>query len=483
MKRIMRILVGTAGVWFLLALFASSEVFAVAGYARQTGMSCNQCHTAHGGATPNFTFTGKKFNAMGYRLQGSPHTTQTVQEQGEVGDRGEYMNMLPLTFSGRFQHQWLANTKPPGGPNEGEWGDPLTNPTSRLAFFPFIGPIGNNFGVWTEFYIVPLHSAEWGAADASFEEMDFRYILNPDSKRNIYGFALTNQGIGDIFGFGPWPAVGLASSVGGRAGIGGYSHPNFATVAMYGWMNDRWAWALGANTGDTNYYWDNANATGFLGYALANGNDREIWINAYARTGNDGLPLVTSPGIDDNEYVYSDGVPGVSGTRTSACPTPEREMRADPANCTYLAEEMDSHLTADLEFRWSGQSVAQMFTSNPQVGNWSYEVVARLGYNTEEYKDGAETELTTWGVATQFGWKHTYYIKPYVNGNMTYEFTDENGNSYDIDTVPSYGIWLSYKPVENFLIHFEYHNLQSNSLNNDAGDDGARYAISTDVSF
>ena len=51
----------------LTTLFLSADAFAVAGFARQTGMSCTQCHTSHGGATPHVTFTGKKVNALGYR--------------------------------------------------------------------------------------------------------------------------------------------------------------------------------------------------------------------------------------------------------------------------------------------------------------------------------------------------------------------------------------------------------------------------------
>lgn len=482
MSRIIRIVVGTAGIWFFLALFASSEVFAVGGFARQTGMSCNQCHTAHGGATPNFTFSGKKFQALGFRLPGMPHTTQTVQEQGSAEDNGQYLSLRQLTFSARVQHTFIQNAK---SPEKGsKWGDALTNPTSRLAFFPFIGPVGDHFGMWTEFYHIPFQSedGEWGASSTSFEEMDFRYVFNPDNQDQIMGLAMTNQGVAELFGFGPWPAGAIGSNFSGRAGIGGYTHPNFATLAVYGWMNDRWVWALGANSGDTNYYWDRSNIEGFFGYAIRNRNDNEVWWNLSARSGNDALPLVTAPTVSlDNNFEYRDGLTGVSGTRTSACPTPERERRVGAA-CTYLAEEMDNVVALQTELRWSGQSVDQPFATNPSPGNWSYEVVFRLGHNTEEYKDGAKTELSTWGLATTFGWKHTYYFRPYIEQRYNFEFTDENGNKYDVDTLPNYGLILSYKPVEHFLINLTWASTQSNHLVNDARY-GQRYVISTDLSF
>ena len=91
-------------VTLFVTLLASSQAFAVAGFARQTGMSCNQCHTSHGGATPNFTFTGKKFNALGYR---TPQVQDSDMEKGKPEDKGEYLLLKPVQLSGRFQWHGL----------------------------------------------------------------------------------------------------------------------------------------------------------------------------------------------------------------------------------------------------------------------------------------------------------------------------------------------------------------------------------------
>lgn len=453
-------------VTLFVTLLASSQAFAVAGFARQTGMSCNQCHTSHGGATPNFTFTGKKFNALGYR---TPQVQDSDIEKGKPEDKGEYLLLKPVQLSGRFQWQAISNVKPPAGPNAGKWGEDKTNPTSRFALFPFIGPIGANFGVWTEIYILP-GNGEWTIADTSYEEHDFRYVFNPEGE-NVYGLALSNQGVGEIFGFGPWPAVGLNLEIANRGGIAGNRHPNFASVVAYGWMHDRWIWEAGFNTGDTNTGWDRYNFLGMAGYAFQNSNENELWANIYWRFGNDAMPLVTVNFIPDDldDFFYRDAVNGVGATRPAICPSVGNIL----AGCPYLAEDMDDFTSIALEVRWSQQD----------RGPWSFEMVGRLGFNTEDYIDGAGTDFDTWGIATQFGWKHTYYIKPYINGRLKYEFTDLTGTQFDIDTSTTYGVWLMWKPVENFILAFEYHRLQSWSLTAPARDTGARYSITSDISF
>ncbi len=462
------------------SFLVAGDAEAVAAFARQTGMNCNSCHTLHGAPTPNFTFTGKKFNALGYRLPGAPHSVQErSQEQGEAEDKGEYLKLLPTTFSGRMQYQVGQVSKPSGG----DWGDVITNPTSRLAFFPFVGPIGDHFGVWTEFYITPFTSVdnEWGIADTSYEEMDFRYIINPENTRNIIGLAMTNQGVYELFGFGPYP--GLPSEV-KRGGVGGYSHPNKVQLYVYGWMNDRWVWAGGVDSGDTNYDWNQSNLVGLFGYALRNRNDDELWINLAGRSGGDALPLVTANGAErtSRSWQYRDAVGGISATRGVNCLSTILAGRRPAGSCAYIAEEIDSQTSLDLEVRWGAQNVDRFFGGDRQPGVWSFEHVARIGTNTEDYFDTAGTDRDTWGIQTVIGWKHTYYFKPSISGNFKYEFTDMNGTRYDIDTKPSWNLTFAYKPVENFLLYLSYANNQSITLTGDATS-GRSLQLTADLSF
>jgi hypothetical protein len=462
-----------------MAMFASQQAQAVAGFARQFNMSCNQCHTLHGAPTPNFTFTGKKFKAMGYRLPGgTPQTVEPSLKAGEPKDLGEYISLLATTASGRFQYS-LANTSKPAGSDE--WGDVVTNPTSRLAFFPFTGPIGNHFGIWTEWYVVPLNSedSEWGIADSSYEEFDFRYIFNPGDRKNTFGAALTNQGARELFGWGPYP--GLGSGI-GRGGIGGYTHPNRAQLYVYGWMNDRWVWALGGDTGDTNHNWHRSNGVGLFGFLLANRNDNEIWLDTIVRIGPDVLPLVSANAIQGNNFAYRDSIGGVSDTRRPpGDPCPGSPGRRVGTSCAYLADEVEDAQSVDFEFRWSGQDVSKIFKSG-SPGNISYDFVARVGFSSEEYDDTAETENSTWGLSVLLGWKHTYFVKSAINGYINYEFTDLAGVNYDVDSDPTYNLSLVYKPVENFLIYLDWARNQNLSLNANPTK-GQSISVTADISF
>lgn len=472
----------------LVALLFSGNAFGVAGFARQTGMTCNACHTLHGAPTPNFTFTGKKFNAMGYRLPGAPHHVQSdSQEQGEPEDRGEFFKLLPVSYSGRFQMQFASVNKPAGSD---DWGDVVTNPTSRLAFFPFTGPIGKHFGVWTEFYIVPFTSDdnEWGIADTSYEEMDFRYIFNPDNKDYTIGLALSNQSIYELFGFGPFPTS--ISSYVSRGGVGGYSHPNKAQAYAYGWMHDRWVWALGADTGDTNMDWAHGNVLGFLGWAINNRNDNELWLNLAARSGGDALPLVTANGAEDasRSWQYRDAIGGISDTRrvnpndpNSACDPGVRAGRRPGNSCAYIAEELDDHTSVDVEMRWGAQNVNRLLGER-SPGPWSFEAVGRVGFNDEDYEDGAEAKRHIWGVETVIGWKHTYFFKPALTGHFDFEFTDRTGMKHDIDTATMWVLTFAYKPVENFLIYARLNSSQNFRLDGNAST-GQAFQITTDISF
>lgn len=472
-----------AALLLVLSVAVPEDAYAVAGYARQTGMNCNSCHTLHGAPTPNFTFTGKKFNAVGYRLPGGINAVLGEgQEQGESeeADRGEFFRLLPTTFSGRFQYQ-LANTRK--APGADEYGPVITNPTSRLAFFPFTGPVGDHWGIWTEIYIVPLTSddGEWTIADATYEEFDFRYIINPENDSTIYGFSLSNQDVYGLFGFGPFP--GLPSYI-GRGGVGGYAHPNRAQFYQYGWIDDRWVYAVGAETGDTNYDWSENNWIGFLGYALRNRNDDELWVNLAYRTGGDALPLVTAIGAENESrsWQYRDAVGGISDTRRAAgTPCPGFEGRRAEGSCAYLAEELENHDSLDVEVRWGAQNVDKFFGERG-AGNWSFEMVGRLTWNEEDYFDGAGAERSSWGFQPVIGYKHTYYFKPAIEGDLDFEFTDMTGVTHDIDTGTSWSVAFAYKPVENYLIYAQYSNNESIALGRGALT-GRAFSITADVSF
>lgn len=432
----------SAAIIAAVLLIVPDRAEAVPGFTRQTTMSCNQCHTVHGGPVPNFTMTGKKFRALGYR---TPHGRERITS-GVEGDMGERLNLPLLDYlSFRLQGTPLSTVKPPG---LDEWLEITTNPTSRVSWF-FTGPVGDNFGVWNEWYIVPLGSEneEWSLGLASFDELDLRYILNPDNPDYTVGIALSNQGVDELCGFGPFP-VSIGGGETSRGSILGYAHPNFGSLMLNGWMFDRWVWALGGNTGDNNLGWDYANVQGQFGYAFFNTNDNELWLNLVARSGSDVIPLVTENYVEDGErdWSYRDAIGRVSQTRPDGMQAP------------YLSTDVDNATSVTAEVRWSRQD----------WGPHSFEWVMRYGFNTEEYRDGAATDLNTLGTVFLYGWKHTYYLKPFIMTRVTHEFTDHQGEVYEIDSSPELGITFGFKPHENFLINLSWQNLQGMSVDADA---------------
>jgi hypothetical protein len=243
-------------------------------------------------------------------------------------------------------------------------------------------------------------------------------------------------------------------------------------------------YAVGAETGDTNYDWSEQNWLGFFGYALRNRNDDELWLNLAMRTGGDALPLVTVDGVENSSrsWQYRDDVGGISDTRRApGTPCPGLEGRRVEGSCAYLAEELEDHTSIDAEVRWGKQNVDGFFGQRG-AGNWSFEMVGRLSWNDEDYFDGAGAERSSWGFQPVIGYKHTYYFKPLIQGDFDFEFTDLNGVTHDIDTKIGWSIAFAYKPVENYLIYAQYSNNQSNALDVGA-ESGRSFSITADVSF
>jgi hypothetical protein len=419
--------VSIAGLAFLVASALFTPAHAVPSFMRQTNMSCNQCHTIHGGPVPNFTLTGKKFRSTGYR---AVSVRDEAMDSGEPGQHGEHMWLPYLPYiSFRLQSQLMTVTR---DATSDKWGEFDTNPTTRFAIF-FVGKLGDHFGYWNEWYFHTLGSAnsEWSLDLGSWDEYDLRYTFNPHNPEWQVALGLTNQPVYDVLGFGPFPANAGGSGA-QRGEVGGFSHPNFGTAFFNGWMYDRISWLVGANTGDTNVGWDKLNAIWQLGYALSHSNANELWLHVVGRNGSDVMPLVTTNLVkpDGRDWSYRDAVSGISETRPD---------ELGP----YLAADVDRANTVEGEVRWSGQD----------RGPHSFEIVIRYGWNSEKYNDGAKTDQQRIGAELVYGFEHTVYALPFFNTFSKYDFTDITGEVHKIDYDTQFGVDLGFKPTENFLIN------------------------------
>ena len=438
----------------ILLMAFSAPVSAIPAFVRQTNMSCNQCHTAHGGPIPNFTITGKKFRSTGYRMV----NVRENMESGVPGQLGERL-MLPLLDYMSFRLQSvLADVS--RDPVTGKWGEVTTNPTTRFAFF-WVGPIGDHIGIWNEFYFVTLGSRdqEWGLNLGSWDEYDIRYTFNPKNPLWQVNLGVTNMPVSDIQGFGPFPVFAGGGQT-SRGEINGWAHPNYGTAFLSGWMYDRVAWLAGGNTGDDNVGWDFSNFIWSLGYALMNKNSNELWLHGVGRHGSDVQPLITQNFVVDGgrDWSFRDAVQGVTATRPA---------EAGP----YLARDIDKANTVEGEIRWSRQD----------WGSHSYEAVARFGWSKDEYKDNASADFSTVGVDILYGWKHTYYAMPFFNQFLRRDFTDHTGLKHKIKSSPTWGCNFGFKPAENFLLNVQLINTQV--LHLDRKSDGKGRSVNVYVDF
>jgi len=455
-----------AGI-FISAILLPQPSSAVPAIARQTNMSCNMCHTNFGAPVPNFTMTGKKYRAFGYRV---PEVRDKILS-GHKPDLGERLNipLLPY-FCFRFQAVLAQTSKAPGSD---KWSEVESDPTTRYAWF-FTGPVGDHIGVWDEGYIVPYGSRQsnFSPGFASWDELDLRYVFNPDNTETSVGLTVNNQGLAEICGFGPFPAL-----IGGgelrRASIGGQIHPRQMFAALYGWMDNRWVWQLGYNTGDTNVGMDKLNAIGQLAYAFMNTNYNELWFNVMARSGSDVMPLVTTDfipvcpasgpcNVNIRDYSFRDAIAGIS------------ETRAEGHRVPYLAEDVNTATSVVAEARWSRQD----------VGPASFETVLRYAVSHERYKDNAKTDFSTVGAEIRLALMHTFYIQPFVLNTVKYEFTEfTGGKTYEIDAPVTVGAWFGFRPAENFLVNLNVASTQTLHLTEKATGGGRTLSLSVDYLF
>jgi hypothetical protein len=435
---------------FILACVG--PVGAVPSFVRQTNMSCNQCHTTFSGPVPNFTMTNKKFRTTGYRMVDVREMMES-EEEGALGERLK-LPLIPY-WSFRLQSTFVSVAK---NPFTGDWGDVSTNPTSRLAIF-FVGPIGDHFGVWNEWYFHVLGSEteQWSLCLASWDEYDIKYSFNPHNPDMQAGVALCNMPVYDVMGFGPFP-VFAGGRQAQRSEVEGLAHPNYATAYFWAWLKDRWSILLGGNTGDNDTKWVHSNFVGGIGYAIKNTNEDELWLHSVFRVGKDVQPLVTTDYVEDRgrDWSYKDYVEGVMDTR--------------PDSTTYLWTDIDKASTLEGEIRWSRQN----------WGPHSYEADFRVSWNKEEYKDGAKTDLTTLGFEMVYTYKHTYYLIPFWNTKQTFNFTDHTGYKHKIKNTSQVGGVLGFKPTENMQINFQVLNTQVLRLGQDPADEGVAISFYLD---
>lgn len=413
---------------------AAGSSNAVPLFARQTGLTCAQCHVLYGAPVPSFTFTGKKFRMNGYRM---PWVSQKIEagEPGAINGRRLDINLIPY-LSFRYQSVFASQSKAPGATSPG----PISsNPTSRLAIFSG-GAFGDNFGLWTEFYLTPPNDnpgGEWGIGNFTYDEYDLRYVKTVGDNNTI-GLGFSNQGVSEISGFGPWSPGGSMITTGG---IAGWSHPNRGQLFGYGWLRDQLFFSLGAQPGMDNLNWYKSSIIGNVAFAPFHEDQKEAWVNFEFSFGNDNIPLLTNRSSITNNTSWNttDAVGGVSATNGGA-PFAARDIKTT------------HRLTGELLYGFVDH------------GPHSLNLGASYNINKDNYLNTATAEVNSVFGRIRYVYERTWGLDVQVGKQTTYKYTDGTGAAHTIPNKLAYNMYGTFQPAMNVLIALNYGRSQTFTL-------------------
>ncbi|HYT70315.1 MAG TPA: hypothetical protein VEK78_02965 [Gemmatimonadales bacterium] len=429
-----RAAVALAALGVFVAEVASAGT-GVPSFTRQTGLACNQCHMTWT-PTPDLTFTGIKFRLNGYR-------TPFVAEKVEAGEEGA-LNGRRLVLG--LQNYWtlhyrsnlLQQSKPASDPTVAE---PDANPVSTNPFnsvgLDYAGPIGEHFGIWTEYYFAANNGNENVYNLVSNDEYDVKYVFNPGG--NIVAMFMSTQSLGaPLFAaFGS----GVANNQ-QRSGAGGNGHAPYANVGAYGMWNDRVITMFAVQPGEDNLDYRRLNYEGILGFMPWNSDAKYLLLTANFKAGNDMVPQVSSLSLNqqNNQIVTREAIRGVSATRTgSFAGQPYASINTGDATRWMF----------DVRYGWLDKG-PHSFTSA-----WGASV------EDETYDDGAKVKLRAVGATLRYMYDRTYGINFGLNKRLTYEFTDAGSAVHKIPTDLGYNVLFIYRAAMNFAWEFGVSNSQS----------------------
>jgi hypothetical protein len=416
---------------FVATVALASSANAVPSFTRQTGLTCNQCHVTFSNV-PDFTFTGKKFRLNAYR-------TPYVAEKIEAGEEGALSgNRLVLgiqnIFSLRFRNVLLSQSKAAtdaATPDPGK-GPVTTQPGTTISWF-YVGGIGENIGLWNEFYLDAVGNASASAAPFrinTFDEFDLKFAFNPGYE-NIVGFAITTQSLQDLAGFNPFNS-GTPSAM-QRGGISS-AHTAYVNLGAYTLIKDRFLIIAGTQPGEDNYsFSDGMNTQGIIAYALGNTDKNQAWVNFNIKAGNDGVPIVSNPSLNsDRAITYSEAIAGVTALHKDAA---GKALGAyTPAN------------TGDFV-----RTLAEVLYGFVDRGPHSFTGGAGISNNRETYDDGAEIKQTAIGLRGRYFYDRTYGVEYTYTKQMKNDFTDSTGKLHKASTDwNGTSATFFYRPAMNF---------------------------------
>jgi len=423
----------------LLAVANSAN--AVPAYVRQTGFTCNQCHMSWS-PTPDFTITGEKFRMNAYR---DPFTAEKVEAGQEGAINGKRLVLgLQSYWTFHYRSALLQQSRGTYAPTAAK---PAASAVSTTQFssvgLDYAGPIGEHFGIWTEYYIDGAGAPGNVRGDMTNAEYTVAFATNPGGPGNIIGVVWTNQEIPNDMGFSPFGSTTPAHWF-ANVPRSGRILPN-SRLMTYGFLGDRFLYDVGVIAGWDNTSYDKLSYGGTMGYALGNTDDNQLWLLAFWAAGNDNVPLLTTYTFDQSGvtpvFKAVDAIPGASAYRSGAT--------------SYTSVDIGDFYRLEPTVRYAF------------VDRGHHSVSSSTGFVMEQdkYSDGAKVQNQGWGTSWRYFYDRTIGFSFNLNKTTKFEFTDRNGV---VHTAPKkglgYGVGAIYRVAMNAALELSFNNLQTQVL-------------------
>src|ERR1700719_799217 len=173
-----------------LAVVAQVAQARVPSFGRMTGYTCNQCHMTWT-PTQDFTFTGQKFRMNTYR---EPFIADKIEAGNEGALNGKRLVLgLQNYWTWHYRSNIVSQSKAASDPAVPS---PSASAISGNMFgsvgIDYTGPIGEHFGIWTEYYIDGAGGVGNVRGSWTNAEYTMAWATNPGGPGNVLGVVWTN---------------------------------------------------------------------------------------------------------------------------------------------------------------------------------------------------------------------------------------------------------------------------------------------------
>jgi len=428
-----------AGVLGALAIVAQVAQARVPSFVRMTGYTCNQCHMTWT-PTPDFTITGQKFRMNAYR---EPFVADKIEAGNEGAINGKRLVLgLQNYFTWHYRSNLLQQSKNASDPALPE---PASSPISNTMFgtvaFDYCGPIGEHFGIWTEYYLDSAGGVGNVRGEITNAEYTVAYATNPGGPGNVIGIVWTNQELPNDMGFSPFRSGAPDHLSHITPAVGRIQPQN--RIAQYGFINNRFLYDVGLSTGEDNTDFTRVDYEGGFGYAVGNTDYKQMWLLFWYELGNDIVPMISQNVFvwANNAFTTRDAVTGISALHAGGA-------------------SYNSSNTGDFH-RFEPEIRVSAVDHGPW--SWSWSIVPWFG-ERENYNDGSYATNSGGGASTRFCWERTICFTPTYGWSSEFNFIDRFGVTHDIPIDASYNVFLTYRVAMNAALEFQVGNAQSSVL-------------------